>query len=111
MKIVGIITFGVLAIATTALPIDDLAKLGVAGGCLAIVFWLVAKTIPQIVTMHGENLTNLTSAYRQSVADTRQLHHDTTNKLCEHLDNVEKAITDAAKNESALLRELIKDHR
>ena len=113
--VVAYIALGILAM---ELPIDDIAKLGVAGSCLLLVWWMIARTLPAMATIQTDALKNLTEAYRQSVADLMKLHHETTDKvvqankdtadrLGQHLDEVKNVISEAAKSESALLRELI----
>jgi hypothetical protein len=109
LRALAIVVIGSVALGVTELPIDDIAKLGVSGSCLLLVWWLVAKSIPTIIDTHTKSLDNLTMAYRQSVADLRELHKETSDTLVQHLDGVRSAITQAAQSEAALLRELIKD--
>src|SRR3970282_2156460 len=82
-------------------------KLGVAGACIFLLWWAQAKTLPAVVQSHADslavmttanaaNLASLTAAYRQSVGDLRDLHHETSEKLCEHLDSVRDAIDKAS---------------
>lgn len=100
MKTLIVTIFGGGAMLATALPIDDLAKLGVSGGCLFVLWWTIAKTMPDVAKRQSEALANITS-----------VHGETTDKLCAHLDKVEAAIHQAAQSESQLLRQLIADSR
>src|SRR3990172_6611243 len=120
MKGFCIAALGATAIAAMELPIDDIAKLGVSGSCLLLVWWMVARTLPGMSAIQTEALKNLTDAYRLSVADLRSLHHETTQRIVDsqveatnvlgtHLDGVKDMIAEAAKGEAALLRELIRD--
>jgi hypothetical protein len=118
MKGVLVVVLGATALGATELPIDDISKLGVAGACLALVWWMMARTLPEVVKSHNDNLNNLTGAYRQSVSDLRELHsattesmvelhRETTTKLSDHLGKVETAIKEAAASEADLLKRLI----
>lgn len=110
MKGLAIVGFGATAIAAVELPIDDFAKLGVAGCCLSIVWWIVARTLPQMQESHQQSLATVTAAYRETVAEMRDTHTETTDRLCTHLDRVESAIVEAAKSEMALLRSSLHGH-
>lgn len=111
MKTLAIAFFGGGALLAQQLPVDDLSKLGVAGGCLFLLWWTVAKTLPTVVKAQSDSLANLTDAYQRSVSQVREVHQETTSQLCLHLDKVEGAIHEAAKNEAALLRQLISESR
>jgi hypothetical protein len=56
---IGVLVTGSMAIAVTELPIEDWSKAGVAGVCLFILWWLVAKTIPAIHKTQQETVTDL----------------------------------------------------
>jgi hypothetical protein len=95
---INIVCLYAVAFGATELPIHELPKYGVAATCLALVFWLVAKTIPSLIHAQSTHIKQLTDAQEQA-----------TNRLVEHLDGVKAAITHAAQNEAALLRQLIQD--
>lgn len=48
--------FGTAAVAVTESPLNEWLKLGVSGGCLLLVWWLIAKTIPYISDKHKEGM-------------------------------------------------------
>jgi hypothetical protein len=68
---IGVLVTGSMAIAVTELPIDEWSKAGVAGVCLFILWWLVARTIPAIHKTHAEALDNLGDRTEKSMGEVK----------------------------------------
>jgi len=78
-----VVLLGSAGIAATELPIGEWSKLGVSGMCLFLVWWLIAKTLPQRDATHAASMKELGG----KIDDLRVSHERGVERQCSLLSN------------------------